>query len=144
MVWIQKTIKLSPRSKGCYLIQDEILAELPELKNIKTGLLHLFIQHTSAALTLNENWDSDVRSDMTRALDRLAPEDRKGDLYDHSAEGLDDMPAHVKSVLVGPSVSVPVGGGKLLTGTWQGVYLCEFRAARHTRKVVATIQGEAM
>ena len=92
MSWFQKSLTLSPRSRGSYLITDTIVRELPELKTYKVGLLNLFIQHTSCALSLNENWDSDVREDMSDALDRIAPEDRKGDLYRHSAEGLDDMP----------------------------------------------------
>ncbi|RMY42422.1 hypothetical protein D0864_12685, partial [Hortaea werneckii] len=114
----------------------------PEIKNYKVGLLHLFVQHTSCGLSLNENFDEDVRDDMTDALDRVAPEDRKGNMYRHSAEGLDDMPAHIKSVLVGPSITVPITNGRLNTGTWQGIYYLEFRASKHSRKVVATIQGE--
>lgn len=92
MSWSQKTIQLPPKSKGSYLVTDHIERELPELRNYKVGLLNLFVQHTSCALSLNENWDEDVRADMTDALDRVAPEDRKGELYRHSAEGLDDMP----------------------------------------------------
>lgn len=105
------------------------------------------MQHTSAALSLNENWDEDVRADMSDALDRIVPEDKGGNkkgLYRHSAEGSDDMPAHVKSALVGVSVSVPITNGKLATGTWQGIWYLEFRDAKHSRKVVATIQGEKM
>jgi len=116
--------------------------ELPEIKEYKVGLLNLFIQHTSCALSLNENWDEDVRADMSDALDRIAPEDRKGNLYRHSAEGLDDMPAHIKSALIGASVTIPISNGKLGLGTWQGIYYLEFRASKHSRKVVATIQGE--
>lgn len=92
MSWFQKTIHLPPNSKGSYLVTDHIERELPELRDYKVGLLNLFVQHTSCALSLNENWDEDVRDDMTDALDRIAPEDRKGNLYRHSAEGLDDMP----------------------------------------------------
>lgn len=92
MSWFQKTIALPPKSRGSYLITDHIVDSLPELKGYKVGLVNLFVQHTSCALSLNENWDSDVREDMSDALDRIAPEDRKGDLYRHSAEGLDDMP----------------------------------------------------
>jgi secondary thiamine-phosphate synthase enzyme len=95
MSWFQKTINLSPRSRGSYLITDEIERGLPELRSYKVGLLNLFIQHTSCALSLNENWDEDVRADMSDALDRIAPEDRKGELYRHSAEGLDDMPVSI-------------------------------------------------
>ena len=121
---------------------DHVVKELPEIKGYKVGLLNLFIQHTSCALSLNENFDQDVRSDMSDALDRIAPEDRKGDLYRHADEGLDDMPAHIKSALIGASVTVPISNGKLNTGTWQGIWYLEFRAGRHARKVVATMQGE--
>jgi len=91
---------------------------------------------------MNENWDEEVREDMSDALDRIVPEDRKGNLYRHSAEGLDDMPAHVKSALIGASVSVPIKDGKLATGTWQGIWYLEFRTSKHSRHVVATINGE--
>ncbi|EGE79419.1 hypothetical protein RJZ56_002573 [Blastomyces dermatitidis] len=144
MTWLQRTIALPPRSRGSYLITDHIVSELPELRTYKTGLLNLFIQHTSCALSLNENWDEDVRADMSDALDRIAPEDRKGELYRHSAEGLDDMPAHIKSALIGASVTIPITNGRLATGTWQGIWYLEFRASKHSRKVVATIQGEKM
>jgi len=140
--WFQKTISLPPKSRGSYLITDHIVSSLPEIKNYKVGMLNLFVQHTSCALSLNENWDSEVREDMSDALDRLAPEDRKGTLYRHSAEGLDDMPAHIKSALIGASVTIPITDGALNTGTWQGIWYLEFRAAKHSRKVVATIQGE--
>lgn len=142
MSFFQKQFALPSKSRGCYLITDEVTRQLPELKDYKVGVMHLFIQHTSCALSLNENWDEEVREDMSDALDRLAPEDRKGNLYRHSAEGLDDMPAHIKSSLMGASVSVPITNGRLNTGTWQGIYYCEFRASKHSRKVVATIQGE--
>jgi secondary thiamine-phosphate synthase enzyme len=144
MSWFQKTLSLPSKSRGSYLITDDIVSALPELKSYKVGLLNLFIQHTSCALSLNENWDSDVREDMSDALDRLAPEDKKGELYRHSAEGLDDMPAHIKSALIGASVTVPIRDGKMALGTWQGIWYLEFRAQRHARKVVATIQGEKM
>ncbi|KAB8211676.1 hypothetical protein BDV34DRAFT_185062 [Aspergillus parasiticus] len=142
MSWFQKTFSLPPKSRGSYLIDDEVRRELPEIKNYKVGILHLFIKHTSCALSLNENWDEDVREDMTNALERIAPYDRKGDLYLHSAEGEDDMPAHIKSALIGASVSIPISNGKLATGTWQGIWYLEFRAHKHTRNIVATIQGE--
>lgn len=160
MSWFQKTFTLPTKSRGSYLITDEVLKNLPELKGYKVGVLHLFIQHTSCALSLNENWDSDVRADMSDALDRIAPEDKGGELYRHSAEGLDDsmcfyflcrmrkiansqiVPAHIKSALIGASVSIPITNGKLATGTWQGIWYLEFRASKHQRKVVATINGE--
>lgn len=145
MSWFQKTIHLPPKSRGSYLITDHIVSALPELRTYKIGLLHLFIQHTSCALSLNENWDSEVREDMTDALERIVPYDKKGEgLYRHSAEGVDDMPAHVKSALIGASVSVPIRDGKLELGTWQGIWFLEFRHQRHERRVVATIQGEKM
>ncbi|KAK3074819.1 hypothetical protein LTR53_002414 [Teratosphaeriaceae sp. CCFEE 6253] len=142
MSWTQKQFTLASRSRGSHLITDEVVKHLPELKSYKVGLLHLFIQHTSCGLSLNENYDTDVRADMSDALDRLAPEDTKGNLYRHSAEGLDDMPAHIKSALVGASVSVPVKDGRLATGTWQGIWYLEFREGRQSRRVVATLQGE--
>ncbi|USW51595.1 Putative YjbQ-like superfamily protein [Septoria linicola] len=142
MSWTQKTFTLPSQSRGSYLITDTILKEIPEVKSYKVGLLHLFIQHTSCALSLNENWDEDVRADMSDALDRIAPQDRKGQLYRHSCEGPDDMPAHIKSALVGASVSVPISEGRLATGTWQGIWYLEFRESKMKRKVVATLQGE--
>ncbi|KAH0841981.1 hypothetical protein FOPE_07064 [Fonsecaea pedrosoi] len=140
--WFQKTFTLPAKSRGSYLITDQVVSSLPEIKEYKVGLLNLFVQHTSCALSLNENWDSDVREDMSDALDRIAPEDRKGNLYRHSAEGLDDMPAHIKSALIGASVTIPITDGALNTGTWQGIWYLEFRASKHSRKVVATIQGQ--
>ncbi|KAI3399084.1 hypothetical protein diail_7884 [Diaporthe ilicicola] len=142
--WYQKQFTLPSKSRGSYLITDHVVSSLPELKQYKVGLLNLFVQHTSCALSLNENWDDDVRADMSDALDRIAPEaGPKGEeLYRHSAEGADDMPAHIKSALVGASVTIPIRDGKLATGTWQGIWYLEFRAAKHQRRVVATIQGE--
>jgi secondary thiamine-phosphate synthase enzyme len=120
MAWFQKTFTLPSKSRGSYLITDTVVKELPELKNYKVGILHLFVQHTSCALSLNENWDTDVREDMSDALERIVPYDKKGNLYRHSAEGEDDMPAHIKSALIGSSVTIPISNGKLNTGTWQG------------------------
>ncbi|KAI8933133.1 hypothetical protein NX059_009774 [Plenodomus lindquistii] len=145
MSWFQKSLTLPSRSRGSYLVTDHITKELPQIKEYKTGLLNLFIQHTSCALSLNENYDQDVRADMTDALDRIVPEDTKGTgLYRHNDEGSDDMPAHVKSALIGASVTIPITNGRLNTGTWQGIWYLEFRDVKHTRKVVATIQGEKM
>ncbi|KAI1128507.1 hypothetical protein F5Y10DRAFT_173305 [Nemania abortiva] len=143
-MWFQKQFTLTPRSRGSYLITSEVMDALPEIRNYKVGILNLFVQHTSCALSLNENWDEDVRADMSDALDRIAPEaGPKGqELYRHSAEGSDDMPAHIKSALIGASVTIPIKDGKLATGTWQGIWYLEFRAMRHTRRVMATIQGE--
>ncbi|KAI6785735.1 thiamine phosphate synthase YjbQ [Emericellopsis cladophorae] len=144
MTWTQKQFTLQPKSRGSYLITDQVVQALPEIRNYKVGLLNLFIQHTSCALSLNENFDTDVREDMSDALDRIAPEEGpKGEaLYRHDAEGLDDMPAHIKSALVGASVTIPIKDGKLATGTWQGIWYLEFRASKHSRRVMATIQGE--
>ncbi|RMJ03616.1 hypothetical protein BHE90_015904 [Fusarium euwallaceae] len=144
MSWFQKQFTLPAKSRGSYLITDQVVSALPEIRDYKVGLLNLFVQHTSCALSLNENWDSDVREDMSDALDRIAPaEGPKGEaLYRHDAEGPDDMPAHIKSALIGASVTIPIKDGKLATGTWQGIWYLEFRAARHQRRVVATIQGE--
>lgn len=116
MSWSQKQFTLPPRSRGSYLVTDHVVSSLPELKSYKVGILHLFVQHTSCALSLNENWDEDVRADMSDALDRIAPESgKKGEeLYRHSAEGPDDMPAHIKSALVGASVTIPIKDGKLV------------------------------
>ncbi|KAJ5602349.1 hypothetical protein N7537_005305 [Penicillium hordei] len=138
-----KRLLVSPsRSRGSYLITDHVLQEVPEIRDYKVGMLNLFVQHTSCALSLNENWDDDVRADMSDALDRIAPMDKKGNLYRHSAEGEDDMPAHIKSALIGASVNIPITNGRLATGTWQGIWYLEFRTSRHSRKVVATIQGQ--
>ncbi|MCJ1290593.1 hypothetical protein MMC34_002133 [Xylographa carneopallida] len=143
MSFFQKTFTLPPRTRGSYLVTPHIVSSLPELKDFKVGILHLFVQHTSCALSLNENWDEDVRADMSDALDRIVPEDKKGTgLYRHDAEGADDMPAHVKSALIGTSVTIPISDGKLATGTWQGIWYLEFRDSKNTRRVVATIQGE--
>ncbi|KAF2652607.1 UPF0047-domain-containing protein [Lophiostoma macrostomum CBS 122681] len=146
MSWFQKELTLPQKSRGSYLITSTILTSLPELKSYKTGILHLFIKHTSCALSLNENYDDDVRADMSDALDRIVPEDTDGSggrgLYRHDAEGSDDMPAHIKSALIGASVTIPIKDGRLATGTWQGIWYLEFRAAKHSRRVVATIQGE--
>ncbi|MCJ1233161.1 hypothetical protein MMC14_001116 [Varicellaria rhodocarpa] len=143
MSWFQKSLTLPSRSRGSYLITSNITNALPEIKDYRVGILHLFIQHTSCGLSLNENWDEDTRADMTDALDRIVPEDVNGKgMYRHNAEGSDDMPAHIKAALVGSSVSIPISNGKLATGTWQGIWYLEFRDIKHTRKVVATIQGE--
>ncbi|KAK4218124.1 hypothetical protein QBC37DRAFT_413330 [Rhypophila decipiens] len=143
-MWYQKQFSLPARSRGSYLITSEVLEALPQIKEYKVGLLNLFVQHTSCALSLNENWDPDVREDMSDTLDRIVPEagPKNPTLYRHDAEGPDDLPAHVKSALIGASVTIPIKDGKLQTGTWQGIWYLEFRAAKHTRRVVATIQGE--
>lgn len=118
---------------------SEILAAVPELKQIKVGLFHIYIQHTSASLTINENADRDVRTDLESSLNALAPEDFP---YVHTVEGPDDMPAHVKASLMGSSVLIPVAGGQLALGTWQGIFLCEHRNHGGPRKLVLTLWGE--
>jgi secondary thiamine-phosphate synthase enzyme len=139
MPWIQKQITLPPFRRGCHLITDLVLASLAELKGFRVGLLHVFIQHTSASLAINENADRDVLVDMEMALNTIAPENLP---YVHTMEGPDDMPAHVKAALVGSSVSVPVADGKLLLGTWQGVYLLEHRNRASGRQLVLSLHGE--
>lgn len=136
MPWLQKTIVLAQKSRGCHLITDEVLGALPELLTIDAGLLHLFIQHTSASLTINENTDADVRSDLEDILHRLVPEEQS---YRHKDEGPDDMPAHAKASLLGASLSIPLSKGRLALGTWQGIYLCEHRRLGGPRRVFATI-----
>ena len=140
MAWAQVTIRLRPQERGLHLVTDEVLSALPQLKSFRVGLLHLFIQHTSASLSLNENADPDVRRDMERWLDRAVPDDAP--YFVHTTEGADDMPAHLKAVLLGPALVVPVRDGHLALGTWQGIYLGEHRDAGGTRSVVATIWGE--
>jgi secondary thiamine-phosphate synthase enzyme len=137
--WRQTQIKLAPRSRGCHLITREIEDALPELANYRVGLLQVFIQHTSASLTINENADRDVRQDLESSLSAIAPEEFP---YVHTLEGPDDMPAHVKASLMGSSVTIPIGGGKLLLGTWQGIYLCEHRNRGGSRSLVLTVWGE--
>ncbi len=138
MMIVQKEIALTARRKGFHLITSEILASLSPLPT--TGLLNLFIRHTSAALALNENADADVRRDLDAVFDRLIP--ANAPFYLHTCEGADDMPAHAKSALVGASLSIPITRGRLNLGTWQGIYLCEFRVSAGSRTVVATVIGE--
>jgi secondary thiamine-phosphate synthase enzyme len=139
MTWLQKQITLTPRSRGFHLITKEILESLPEIANVQVGLIHVFIRHTSASLTINENADSDVRRDLESSLNTLAPEDFP---YVHTLEGPDDMSAHVKASLMGSSVTIPIADGRLLLGTWQGVYLCEHRNQAAGRSIVLTLWGE--
>ena len=139
MVWRQCQLKLAPRSRGCHLVTSEILSAIPEIAQIRAGLLHVFIQHTSASLTINENADADVRVDLESSLNAIAPEQFP---YVHTLEGPDDMPAHVKASLMGSSVSVPIADGKPLLGTWQGIYLCEHRNRGGSRSVVVTVWGD--
>ncbi len=140
MFWNQTTIRLRSRPRGFHLVTDEIPAGIPELRRVRVGILHLLLQHTSASLSLNENADPDVRADLDRWCDHVVPE---GAPYIvHTAEGADDMPAHIKTAMLGTSLTLPVQGGKLALGTWQGLYLGEHRDEGGSRRVVATLWGE--
>lgn len=136
----QKEITLSAKSRGYHLITNEILEEVPEIKQIETGVAHIFIKHTSASLTINENADPSVRHDFESHFNRMVPEDMS--MYEHTQEGADDMTSHLKSSLLGSSVSIPITNGLLNTGTWQGVYLCEHRNNGGQRKLIITLLGE--
>jgi secondary thiamine-phosphate synthase enzyme len=140
MSWYQTEIILKPRGRGFHLVTDEIVGHIPEIKNIKTGLMHIHIKHTSASITLNENYDPDVREDMERYFDRTVKENESW--YKHTSEGSDDMPSHIKSAIIGTSLTIPITEGKLNLGTWQGIYLCEHRNHAGSRKIVVTIYGE--
>ncbi len=139
MAWLQKEIRLSPRPRGFHLITREIEAALPELATFRVGLLHVFIQHTSASVSINENADPDVPRDLEMAFNAIAAETLP---YVHTLEGPDDMPAHVKSSMIGSSVSLPIHEGRLRLGTWQGIYLCEHRDRGGPRRLVLTLHGE--
>ena len=132
---------LRPRQRGFHLVTDEIESALPELRSLRIGLAHLFIRHTSASLTLNENASPDVREDFESYFNEAVPEDAS--YWTHTVEGPDDMPAHIKASLLGPALSVPVSDGRLALGTWQGVYLCEHRDRGGPRSVLVTLCGEA-
>jgi secondary thiamine-phosphate synthase enzyme len=139
-MWIQRQIDLDPRPRGFHLVTREILGALPELSDVAIGLLHLLIQHTSASLALNENASPDVRRDFESYFNAVVPEDAP--YWTHTLEGADDMPAHIKASLLGPSLTLPVSSGRLALGTWQGIYLCEHRNRGGSRSVAATIVGE--
>ena len=139
-MWIQKTITLSPRSRGFHIITRDVINQIPAIEKIKTGILHLFIKHTSASLINNEDADPTVRTDFESHFNMLVPENQS--YYQHTFEGPDDMPAHLKASLLDSSVSIPITDGKLNLGTWQGIYLCEHRDRGSARKLVATIHGE--
>ena len=139
-MWVQRRISLSPRTRGFHLVGREIEGELPEIAGVGTGLLHLLILHTSASLALNENASPDVRADLETWFTDAVTEDPG--YWRHTLEGPDDMPAHVKSVLIGPSLTIPVADGQLLLGTWQGIYLCEHRDRAGSRTVVVTLLAD--
>jgi secondary thiamine-phosphate synthase enzyme len=139
MEWFQKVLTLKARPRGFHVVTREVLEQLPDLRQFEVGFLHLFIQHTSASLTINENVSPDVRGDLERHLNVMVPEDAPH--YEHTLEGPDDMPAHIKASLLGSGLTIPIGRGELLLGTWQGIYLCEHRNHGGSRRVVATLFG---
>ena len=139
-MWFQRQIQLKARNRGFHLITNEILESIPEIKGIGSGMLFVFIQHTSASLSIGENADPTVLSDMESYFNHTVPENAP--YFLHTLEGPDDMPAHIKATLIGPSLTIPVNGGRLFLGTWQGIYLCEHRNHGGKRKVVLTLQGE--
>jgi secondary thiamine-phosphate synthase enzyme len=140
MSWFQKEIVLGPKARGFHIITGEITNQVPEIRRYRVGIAHVFIKHTSASLSLNENADPDVRRDLESHFNRMAPENAP--YYVHTFEGPDDMPAHIKAVLLGSSVSVPIANGRLNLGTWQGIYLCEHRDRGGRRHLVVTLSGE--
>ena len=139
-MWVQREIALEPRPRGFHLVTGEVAEALPELSRLVVGLAHVFVQHTSASLTLNENASPAVRADFRSWFDSAVPEDAP--YWTHTLEGADDMPAHIKTSLLGPSVTVPVTNGALALGTWQGIYLCEHRDSGGSRRLKATVWGE--
>ncbi len=139
-MWVQREITLDPRPRGFHLVTGEVHGALPELGSVTVGLLHLLIRHTSASLTLNENASPDVRRDFETWFNQAVPE--RAPYWTHTLEGSDDMPAHIKGSLLGPSLTIPVSRGRLALGTWQGIYLCEHRDRAGARSVLATLWGE--
>jgi secondary thiamine-phosphate synthase enzyme len=137
--WVQRVIELAPRPRGFHLVTSEVVEALPELSEVQTGLLNLLIQHTSASLSMNENASPDVRRDLETWFNEAVPEGAA--YWSHRLEGPDDMPAHVKASLLGPTLTLPVAAGRLALGTWQGIYLCEHRDRGDGRSVVATLWG---
>ena len=139
MSFSQHDITLEPRPRGVHLVTSEIVGKLPQLRDLRVGLAHIFIRHTSASLTLNENASPDVRRDFETWLNAYVPEDFA---WTHTLEGPDDMPAHIKAALMGPSLTLPIAGGRLALGTWQGIYLCEHRDRGGPRSLLVTLNGE--
>ena len=139
-MWFQKHIQLQAKPRGFHLLTREIVGQLPELDQITIGLAHIFLQHTSASLAINENADADVRRDLESYFSRLAPENQS--YYSHTLEGPDDMPAHIKTVILGSSLTLPICKGRLDLGVWQGIYLCEHRNHAGKRSIVVTLNGE--
>ncbi|HEY4895344.1 MAG TPA: secondary thiamine-phosphate synthase enzyme YjbQ [Solirubrobacteraceae bacterium] len=139
-MWAQRLIELEPRPRGFHLITREVSEAVLEIGELEIGLLHLFVRHTSASLTINENASPDVRRDFAAHFDAVVPE--SASYWTHTFEGPDDMPAHIKASLLGPSLSIPIDRGGLALGTWQGIYLCEHRDAGGSRSLVATVTGQ--
>jgi secondary thiamine-phosphate synthase enzyme len=139
-VWLQRELTLEPLPRGFHLLTREVLEALPEVRDVQVGLLHLLIRHTSASLTLGENASADVREDFESWFDDAVPE--RSALWTHTLEGPDDMPAHIKSSLLGPSLTLPINAGRLALGTWQGIYVCEHRDRGGRRSLIATLWGE--
>jgi secondary thiamine-phosphate synthase enzyme len=140
MNWLQREINISPKPRGFHLITSEITRQIPEISEFAVGIAHIFICHTSASLTINENASPDVRLDFESHFNKMVPENAP--YYEHRLEGPDDMPAHIKSSLLGSSITVPVFRGRFKMGTWQGIYLCEHRNYGGSRKLIVTIHGE--
>ena len=139
-MWIQKEITIDPKPRGFHLITDEVIMGCPDMQKIEVGIMQVYIKHTSASLTINEDADPTVRADFESHFNQMVPENAP--YYQHTFEGSDDMPAHLKSSILGSSVNIPISNGKLNLGTWQGIYLCEHRNHGGSRRLVVTIQGE--
>jgi len=139
-MWFQKKINLEKKARGFHLITDEIINQTPEIGKIISGLFHIFILHTSASIAINENTDKTVREDLESFFNKIVPENES--YFKHIYEGQDDMPSHIKSSLLGSSISIPITNGKLHLGTWQGIYLCEHRDKGSSRSLIITIHGE--
>ena len=139
-MWIQREINLAPKCRGFHLVTNDVVQELPEVRQVKIGLLHIFMQHTSASLAINENADPDVRVDMESYFNQAMPENEP--YFRHVLEGSDDMPAHLKAVVLGERLTIPISEGQLALGLWQGIYLCEHRNYAGSRKIIITLSGE--
>jgi len=140
MSWLQKEITLSPKPRGFHLVTNEILKNIPKTKKFSVGIAHVFIKHTSASLSINENADPTVRTDMETYFNAMVPEEAS--YYQHTFEGLDDMTSHIKTSIIGSSITIPIKNGSFNLGTWQGIYLCEHRNHGGSRRLVITISGE--
>jgi secondary thiamine-phosphate synthase enzyme len=140
MTWFQKEIKLASKPRGFHLVTNEVMEHVPEINNCSIGVAHIFIKHTSASLSINENADPTVRADMETHFNVMVPED--ANYYRHTFEGLDDMTSHIKTSIIGSSITIPIKNGSFNLGTWQGIYLCEHRNHGGKRRLVVTVSGE--